>query len=385
MRILLLCEGDAEMHASWSGVSRSLVEHLRSAGHTVLPADVELYGAWRLLVAGLSLAWPRKRWWVRYRLGAMAFRVRSAMCARRVRELGRDIDVVLQVGATFHLPEQIGVPVALYCDSNIELSRSGASTGHSEASFLTPGEIDGIRMREAGVYGGADLIFTMSERVRQSFITDFGLSPERLITVHCAPNVSREVEVLASAEGPPRILFVGRDFGRKGGDLLLQAFADVRRRIPEARLLMVGSRPKLEPPAGVEFMGFQSRDTLEGRQAMEQAYLTSTVFCLPTRFEPFGTSFVEAMLYQLPCVGPNAWAVPEIIRDGETGLLVPPEDPKALADALVRLLSDRELAQRLGEAARYRTLEHFTWPGVVSRMVEAMQPLLLERNAHDHA
>ena len=112
---------------------------------------------------------------------------------------------------------------------------------------------------------------------------------------------------------------------------------------------------------------------------MDRFYRTASVFCLPTRFEPFGTSFVEAMGYALPCVGPDAWAIPEIIVHDETGFLVPPEDPRALADALIRLLENPDRARRMGKLGRGRTLEHFTWPGITGRMAEALSGLIASR------
>ena len=109
---------------------------------------------------------------------------------------------------------------------------------------------------------------------------------------------------------------------------------------------------------------------------MDRLYRSADVFCLPTRFEPFGTSFVEAMGYGLPCVGPKAWAVPEIIEDGRTGYLVPPEDAESFAAALLELLRDSALRRRMGDAGRERAQGRFTWPGIAERMVQALEPVL---------
>lgn len=376
LRILFLCEGNAETFDSWSGVSRSVIHHLREQGHVVRVGDADLYGARRLLVGLRSLAWPRKRWWVRYHLGEAGFRARSDACARVVARRGGSPDVVFQVGATFSSPPIEDVPLVLYCDSNIELSRRGAATGQSEATMLSTGELRAVHEREAAIYRRAALIFTMSEQVRKSFIEDFGLDPARLVTVHCGPNTDTlavDRELPAAAAAAPTILFVGRDFERKGGNTLLAAFAIVRRRLPGARLRMVGGRPAHGTVAdGVEYLGFLSRDNAVGRKAMDDAYRSANVFCIPTRFEPFGTSFVEAMTYGLPCVGPDVWAVPEIIRHDETGYLVPPEDPAKLAEALLRVLTDPAVARRMGEAARERVQGHFSWEAVARKMSRAL-------------
>ena len=382
MKILLLCEGDPETRDSWSGVSQSVVRHLRAVGHEVIPGDVDLYGISRWMNALRTLSPSPRRWQMRHRLHGPSFRARSRIAERHLAAASGDVDLVLQVGATFQVADPGSRPLVLYCDSNIELSRSGVPTGCSEAAFLRPNEIEAVRKREAAIYRRADLIFTMSDRLRDSFIQDFQLPPERLVTLHCGPNFSLgDTPTTPPARPPhPTILFVGRDFQRKGGDLLLEAFARVRRQLPEARLLMVGPGKRPGIPEGVEVWDFQDRDTLEGRKAMDRAYRSARLFCLPTRFEPFGTSFIEAMAYQLPCVGPRAWAVPEIIRDGETGILVPPENPEALAEALVHLLSNEALARAMGEAARQRMLKRFTWPAIISRMEASLTSLLRDRS-----
>jgi glycosyltransferase involved in cell wall biosynthesis len=376
-RILLLCEGDAETHDSWSGVSKSLVQHLRALGHTVRTGDVDLHGIGRSMAAVRTIALSRKRWWVRYHLSEAGFVARSTESAHRINELLGDADVIVQIGATFSVPAYVRVPVILFCDSNIALSKRAASSGVSEAAFLSDAEIAEIHAREAKVYERAALIFTMSDLARRSFIEDFGVPAAKLVTLHCGPNIPvPDPPPLELPEGPPTILFVGRDFNRKGGGLLLQAFRQVRTALPEARVRLIGSVQDGVRDRGVEFVPFQSRDTASGRDAMERAYRSATVFCLPTRFEPFGTSFVEAMFYALPCVGPKAWAVPEIIEHGVTGYTVPPDDAGALADALLTVLRDPERARAMGIVGRDRAFERFTWPGITTRMDAALTGLL---------
>jgi glycosyltransferase involved in cell wall biosynthesis len=105
------------------------------------------------------------------------------------------------------------------------------------------------------------------------------------------------------------------------------------------------------------------------------------VFCLPTRFEPFGIAFLEAMHWGLPCVGTDTGAVAEMIVDGDTGYAVPPDDVDALERSLCRLLRDRQLARRMGNAGRARVLSHFTWPAVVDRMSRVLAAVAPPRAA----
>jgi glycosyltransferase involved in cell wall biosynthesis len=156
----------------------------------------------------------------------------------------------------------------------------------------------------------------------------------------------------------PTIGSVGRLDGQKGYDVLLHALAA----LPDAALVLVGDGPersRLE--ALTAELGLGERVRFTGWQAEPRRHLTTVdVFGLPSRFEGFPLAVVEAMLAELPVVATTVGSVPEAVRDGETGLLVPPDDPAALAAALRRLLSDPALRLRLGRQGRALALEHFT-------------------------
>jgi glycosyltransferase involved in cell wall biosynthesis len=376
VKILILCEGDAETLDSWSGISKSVVEHLRAAGHTVYTGDVDLYGLTR--IAALLATWsPRRfRWWVRYHLGAWPFKLRSRQARRSIRSYRDRIDLVLQFGATFE-PAGLGsIPYMLYCDGNARLAERGDTGGQAEVAAFSKRELQGVIRREAAVYEGAAGIMTLSKRLRQSFIEDFCIPADKVIRIGAGPNIGLDQfsapETPRGADAPPTILFVGRNFERKGGGILLQAFRSVRERIPGARLLIAGPPSLQVDEPGVKCLGFLRKGVPREWGELRAAYASADVFCLPTRFEPFGIVFVEAMLFGLPCIGPDAWAVPEIIEDGVTGVLVPPDDAPALADALVGILSDPGLARRMGRAGRDRALREFTWSAVVNRMEAVM-------------
>jgi glycosyltransferase involved in cell wall biosynthesis len=266
----------------------------------------------------------------------------------------------------------------LVCDSNIRLAIEGALTGHTQAVALTPRELRDVEQREAAVYSGAAAIFTLSERTRRSFIDGFGLPPEQVHTVHAGPNfdtISFGADDLPH-DHAPTVLFVGRRFERKGGDVLLAAFREVKRQIPTAVLTIVGPDELGEIEPGVVSLGFLSKDQPEQWAALVAAYRAADVFCLPTRFEPLGIAFIEAMHFALPCIGTDASAVREMVVDGETGFIVPPDDVPALTERLLRLLRDRSLARRMGAAGRSRAQRCFSWAAVADRMLGVLRPLL---------
>ena len=100
---------------------------------------------------------------------------------------------------------------------------------------------------------------------------------------------------------------------------------------------------------------------------------------MPTMQEPFGLAFLDAMACGLPCVGTRIEAVPEIVREGETGLLVPPGDPVALAGALERLLADLARARAMGARGRARVFAGGLWHHVATRLERALDDALATR------
>jgi glycosyltransferase involved in cell wall biosynthesis len=375
LNILLLSEGNPEKPFAFSGIGKNVLDNLRAAGHTVVSADVEPHGLKRLLVAGLVWSPTKRRWIAKYRGGTFSFGVRTRSARRSIDANASRVDAILQFGATFDPRNDQGIPYFLYCDSNKLLGRR---SGHSPGATFTPEEYDAAVKREQAIYDGAAGIFVFSERVRRSFMEDFGVPPDKVRTVYAGANLDlTRVPATRVAPEPghrPTILFVGRDFERKGGDLVLAAFANVRQEIPNARLVVIG--PKELPAAsepGVDFLGFLAKDSEQDWQALLGAYASADVFCFPTRYEPFGIVLVESMFFQLPCVATEVWAIPEIVVDGETGYTVPLDDLGALTDRLLRVLRDPALARRMGAAGRARAEREFTWAAVTRKMVETME------------
>ena len=211
---------------------------------------------------------------------------------------------------------------------------------------------------EQEVYRHARHVFVMSDHVRHSLIADYAHDPARATCVYAGSNVDPAPVALANNNyANQTILFVGIDWARKGGPALLAAFERVAERLPHARLVIVGSAPHTDHPR-IEVVGRVPREEVKKRLT------EAAVFCLPTRAEPFGIAVVEAFHHRLPVVASNIGAMPDLVRDGESGRLVPPDDPAALADALVALLGDPAQCRRLGERGHEIAREHYSWDAV---------------------
>lgn len=153
----------------------------------------------------------------------------------------------------------------------------------------------------------------------------------------------------AAANVKPRVLFIGGDFPRKGGVELLELWeaADFAAR---ASLDVMTDWPIRRVPNGVRVLG----GVVPFSEPWRRCWREADVFAMPTRHEAFGLVYQEAAAAGLPALGSRINAVPEIVEDGVTGLLVPPRDRAALGRALDRLINDAPLRDRMGRAARAR-------------------------------
>ena len=217
---------------------------------------------------------------------------------------------------------------------------------------------------EGALYRTATAIFTMGGFSAQSLIDDYGCLPQAVLCVASGSNVPPPpASITDERYGARHILFVGVEWERKGGPELVEAVARLRACGVPARLTVVGCSPRISVP-GCEVLGRIRPGDLP------RHYAQASVLCVPSRREPAGIVFTEAALYGLASVSTRVGGIPERVLDGVTGVLVPPGDPTALADALRRLLDDPTLSRQMGARARAHAAEKFTWERTVSLMRE---------------
>jgi len=181
------------------------------------------------------------------------------------------------------------------------------------------------------------------------------------------------------------ILYVGNLIPRKGVRFLIDALKRLPPNIP-AKLLILGEgtdRPKLE--AQVRELGLNGRVSLPGRVPdpdLHRALREANVFVLPSIVdkrgdtEGLGVVLLEAMSYRVPVIGSAIGGITDIIADGETGLLVPPEDSAAIAAAVQRIASEPALAERLADAGSRRVRERFGWDAITAAWLECYNAAL---------
>jgi glycosyltransferase involved in cell wall biosynthesis len=242
-------------------------------------------------------------------------------------------------------------------------------------------------------YRYLDRILAVSDVIHRNVLDTLPVPADRVLTLHDAIDTRRFAPGLGDRtrirrefgydENTTVVGFVGRFSPGKGHEELLQAAAALRGRFPSVRYLVVG-----EPSHGEEHyaerihglareLGIEQLVRFAGfRTDIPDVMAAFDLFAFPSHAESFGIVLIEAMAMERPVVSTNCDGVLDIMVDGETGLMIPPRNSPALAEALARLLENPSLRDRLGSAARRRVTELFDQQRQLDRLEEIYSSVL---------
>jgi glycosyltransferase involved in cell wall biosynthesis len=186
----------------------------------------------------------------------------------------------------------------------------------------------------------------------RSMIDDYGAAGDRVDVVAPGIDLERWTPGSAPANALPRLLFVGGDFDRKGGPLLLDLF---RRHLRGRCRLVLVTRGRDEAEEGVEL----HRDMMPGDPRLLELYRSCDALVVPTLADCFSMAALEAMACGLPVITSAVGGIPEIVRHGDTGFLVAPGDGRGLLEAIGALLDNQVLRSAMGGNGRRRAEVHY--------------------------
>ena len=287
-------------------------------------------------------------------------------------------------------------------DNNIPLIHCHTALAHSlgiYAQLVCGAKLVVTRRVDFNLRGGAasiwkynrsDHIIAISRRIQQ-ILLESGIPPRKISLIPSGvrfpqpPDLSTIEKLRTELKLPPEAIVIGTVaalVGHKDYPTLLRAFRQVAEIYPQAVLLALGEgdeRPRLEIliqelnlTGKVKFIGF--------REDVNTFFHLFQIYVQSSKMEGLCTSLIEAMHYGLPIAATSAGGIPDLIEDGVTGLLSPPEDFSALAASIHKLLSDRQLAGALGEAARNKA-QDFSADLMVERNEQVYLKLLEAENA----
>jgi starch synthase len=239
---------------------------------------------------------------------------------------------------------------------------------------------------------GATAIVAVSEGMRADVLSAYpDVDPAKVHVIHNGIDAEQyapdpDTDVLARYgvdRARPSVVFVGRITRQKGVPVLLRAAA---RLDPDVQLVLCAGAPDT-PELGAEVAGLveQLRASRSGviwlsgmlsKREVIQLLSHATLFACPSVYEPLGIVNLEAMACGTAVVASKTGGIPEVVADGDTGLLVPPDDPEALADAINSLTREPDRAKAMGTAGRERAVTEFDWARIAAETAELYRSLV---------
>lgn len=341
------------------------ITHSKNLQANVL-LDHEVRAHWSLVAWGTDglagrIPLYKSNWTVRAGL-----RARSSL-ARITREARLDALVFhTQVPAILASKWVRRIPSIISLDATpLQYDRLGEFYRHESG----PAWLEGLKWRlNRDCFRAARHLVAWSRWAKQGLVDEYEVPADKVTVVPPGVNVREWASPTPRArrDGPVRILFVGANLERKGGLLLLDAFRALR---PQGVELHLVTKDQVAPEPGLFVYG----DMQPNSAALKGLYHQSDIFALPTSGDCLPMVLSEAGAASLPLVSTTVAAIPEIVRDGETGLTVPPGDARALEDALRRLVAQPELRLRLGERAQAHVAREYDAQKNAGRLLDLVK------------
>ncbi len=290
---------------------------------------------------------------------------RAVVVARHLRRLAGDIEVLhvyTHNAALLSTRTMHRVPTVVSLDTT---NRDNAyRIPNRYPTRFTPATLRPVAALEGRVYRSARAIVTHSRWAADSVLT-YGIDPAMIEVIPFGIRVGPLPEQRRDG-GTPRIVFIGTTMARKGGWRLLELW---RRHLADrSRLVLVTLEP-VPPEPGLVVRN----DIRPGDGQLDELLGSVDIFAMPGEMDAFGYALLEAMAAGLPVVAPRQAAVPEIVDDGGSGLLIPTGDDSALCDALSTLVGDATARHEMGRAGRQRVQDRFDAVRTTAALVEVLR------------
>lgn len=354
---------DPEDPRQWAGASYGLISELRRLGVYAGHRSSTPWPGFSRLVYRWAKATGREQGWTR----------RAEMrVVTRLSDLALRATTPADVDGWVHLPNINGPATrgrytTFHDTSPAQLLAGGIELAASFGfPYATRGQLEWVVRRQVALYKGAYAVCVSSKWAADSIVRDHGIDARKVHVVGNGRNADPSPPVDRDWS-TPRFLFIGRNWNRKNGDAVVQAFTRVRTKFPEARLDIVGSHPPLDV-VGVTGHGHVAVSQPDGRAIIEGLFAAATCFVLPSLMEPFGLVYVEAAAAGVASIATTIGGTETSVGPG--GILVDPRDDEAIYRAMCEMC-DPDRARNLGEIAHERA-SIFTWPAFGQRIVRSL-------------
>ncbi|MBQ4515313.1 MAG: glycosyltransferase family 4 protein [Clostridia bacterium] len=214
-------------------------------------------------------------------------------------------------------------------------------------------------------------VFTMSQWLKRDMIENTGISENKIFSVGGGCSVDTSLIDTSNKKGN-KFLFVGKNWVRKNGDLVVAAFEKLLQLHPESDLELYVAGPSTPPPSvigkkNINFIGLLSREELA------HYYNMCDYFVMPSNFEGYGLVFAEALIFGLPCIGKDCYAMPEFIHDDENGYLIRDNDVDQLVEAMDKLFINGKRITDYVQKHHDFYVKEYSWDSVVERILTVIK------------
>ena len=293
------------------------------------------------------------------------------LTARVVKKLGSfsDFDAVLQVG-THAIIKSDRFKHYVFTDMTIVQAVNSPTARNFAAGKLPKRQHPEAIEAQRAIFESCEAVFVNSNWAKSSIVDDYNINPRRVHVV--GVGVSLPMKPLPSHRHESHeILFIGRDWVHKGGPMLVEALALVRKKFKDATLTVIGCKPHIKDE-NVQVLGTLDKKVESQRQRIETALGSAGVLCVPSIFEAYGICFLEAQLYGIVPITFAGEGRGDAIKDGQTGILLQERTPRALSEAIIDLFSNPEKARKMGQAGHEYVINNLTWDHVAGRVLSVI-------------
>jgi glycosyltransferase involved in cell wall biosynthesis len=300
----------------------------------------------------------------------------AADAASKIRSASPEI-VFAPAGSIFAWNVPDGVPLVYASDATFRL----ADNYHPNCRNLSHAARRTMERLERDTIARADLLLYPSEWAAESAIRDYGADPARVHVIPWGANLDdppdRESVLGCRKSGPCRLLFIGVNWKEKGADFAIEVLGELKKRGVEAELVICGCiPPKPVTQDGLTIIPYLDKTKPEQRDLLIQLYAEADFFLLPTRSDCYGIVFCEAAARGVPSIAPATGGVPSAVRDGETGILLPPNATKAdYAEVIAEIFANPSRLARLKQFSRDAFEDRLNWQAWSRRVSQLIQSL----------
>jgi glycosyltransferase involved in cell wall biosynthesis len=381
MRIIYAYELDAADINTQSGYPFSILHQLERRAEVIRAFPLRQHV--RYLYAGKYLSRRQRGQTYRPDREPRLLRSLARQIERRVR--GISADLVFAPGSHVMAELEVPLPKIFLADATF----ANVLDFYDSFANCTPEFVAQGHAMDRKALANCDAAIYPSQWAATSAIEDYGAPPSKVHVIPWGANIAAPDQATVHAQiearrfDELRLLFVGRDWFRKGGDIVLATCEELRRRGVPLHLDLVGlPRVPVELPPYARSLGLLDKNDPRDRERLDDLFAKAHVFFMPSRAENYGIVFCEAAAFGVPSVASNVGGIPTIVRDGETGFTLPPDSPpEAFADKLQSTFTDPRHYRAMALASLNDFSTRLNWDAFADRLFQLIRSIVMSQPA----